>query len=174
MGTVETALIRIKHTSMLTRRLNPEVSGEHSRRRAASSVRKYRMPLTPQELETLRACLRALRVRVGGAVSDRLHRHGLESHEDAALPNRREDTDDDAAAESATTMDIAHVARDAEELAVVDAALGRIAAGDYGECVDCGEDIAHERLSANPSAARCTECQERSERAAMVARRTRA
>ena len=55
------------------------------------------MPLTPQELETLRACLRALRARVGGAVSDRLHRHGLESHEDAALPNRREDTDDDAA-----------------------------------------------------------------------------
>jgi len=132
------------------------------------------MPLTPQELETLHACLRALRVRVGGAVSDRLHRHGLELHEDAALPNRREDTDDDAAAESATTMDIAHVARDAEELAVVDAALARIAAGDYGECVDCGEDIARERLSANPSAARCTECQERSERAAMVARRTRA
>jgi RNA polymerase-binding protein DksA len=131
------------------------------------------MPLTTQELKSLQTRLRALRDRVGGAVSDRLHRHGLDSHEDAALPNRREDTDDDAAAESATTMDIAYVARDAEELEVVDAALARIAAGDYGACVDCGEDIARERLSANPSAARCTECQERSERAALVARRTR-
>lgn len=133
----------------------------------------HRMPLSNHELETLHQHLRALRARVGGAVSDRLHRHGLELHEDAALPNRREDTDDDAAAESATSLDIAHVARDAEALAVVDAALARIAAGDYGACIDCGEDIAPERLAANPSAARCTECQERSERAALVARRTR-
>ena len=60
------------------------------------------MTLSAQELETLRARLRALREQVGGSVSDRLHRHGLDQHEDAALPNRRLDTDDDAAAESAT------------------------------------------------------------------------
>jgi DnaK suppressor protein len=71
-------------------------------------------------------------------------------------------------------MDIAHVARDAEELAGLDEALERVASGDYGACIDCGEDIAVARLSANPAAARCCECQERSERAALVARRTRA
>jgi DnaK suppressor protein len=132
------------------------------------------MPLTVNDLESLHSKLRSLRSDVGGAVLERLHRNGLDSHDDAALPNRRQDTDDDAAAEAETSMDIAHVARDAEELAVVDAALARIAAGDYGYCVDCGEDIARERLVANPAAARCTECQERSERAALVARRTRA
>jgi DnaK suppressor protein len=132
------------------------------------------MGLSPQELETLRARLRALRTQVGGLVSDRLHRHGLDEHDDAALPNRRADTDDDAAAEAETSLDIAHVARDAEELAQVDAALDRVASGDYGCCVDCGDDIARERLVANPAAARCTECQERNERAALVARRTRA
>jgi DnaK suppressor protein len=131
------------------------------------------MPLTPSELHDLHVRLRALREQVGGAVSDRLHRHGLDSHEDAALPNRRLDTDDDAAAEAATSLDIVHVARDAEELELLDAALARVADGDYGACIDCGEDIARARLLANPAAARCTECQERSERAALVARRTR-
>ncbi|HTN49823.1 MAG TPA: TraR/DksA family transcriptional regulator [Burkholderiaceae bacterium] len=132
------------------------------------------MTLTAQELEALHARLRTLRSEVGGAVSDRLHRHGLDQHEDAALPNRRLDTDDDAAAESATSLDIAHVARDAEELATLDAALARMAAGDYGYCQDCGDDIAPQRLTANPAASRCTECQERNERATLVARRTRA
>lgn len=132
------------------------------------------MTLSAHELEALYARLRALRNEAGDAVCDRLHRHGLEEHEDASLPNRRLDTDDDAAAESATSLDIAHVARVADELAIVDAALARIAAGDYGCCIDCGDDIAPERLSANPAAARCTDCQERTERAALVARRTRA
>ena len=53
-----------------------------------------------------------------------------------------------------------------KNLRLLDAALARVAGGDYGCCVDCGEDIARERLLANPAAARCTECQERSERAA--------
>jgi len=132
------------------------------------------MPLSAQELESLLARLRALRSEVGGSVSNRLHLHGLDQHDHAALPNRRADTDDDGAAEAETSMDIAYVARDAEELALLDAALGRVGSGDYGCCVDCGDDIARERLLANPAAARCTECQERNERAALVARRTRA
>src|SRR5262245_38911163 len=132
------------------------------------------MTLAARELSLLRARLVSLREQVSGAVSDRLHRHGLDTHEDAALPNRRLDTDDEAAAEAATSMDIAHVARDAVALAIVDQALARFEDGVYGECVDCGEEIAHERLFANPAAARCTECQERSERAALVARRTHA
>ena len=130
------------------------------------------MTLSPQELKALHAQLRALRSHVGGAVSDRLHRHGLEVHDSAALPNRRADTDDKGAAELATTLDIAHVSRNAATLATLDAALARVDAGDYGQCVDCGEDIATQRLAANPAAERCTECQERSEHAARVARRT--
>lgn len=132
------------------------------------------MPLSSADLQTLHTRLRAMRDQVGGAVSDRLHRHGLDSHEDAALPNRRLDTDDDAAAEAETSMDIVQVTRDAEELALLDAALARVADGDYGACLDCGDDIARDRLLANPAACRCTECQERSERAALVARRTHA
>jgi len=52
------------------------------------------------------------------------------------------------------------------ELAAVRLALGRIDAGGYGHCEDCGGDIGRERLLAQPSAARCLRCQERAEQAA--------
>ena len=42
-------------------------------------------------------------------------------------------------------------------------ALARIAAGTYGQCMDCGADIAPQRLQAAPEAARCIDCQARAE-----------
>ena len=50
------------------------------------------------------------------------------------------------------------------ELEAVDDALGRVANGTYGICIDCGRAIAPERLAALPQAARCITCQRRSER----------
>ena len=44
------------------------------------------------------------------------------------------------------------------ELALVNAALARIEAGNYGECTSCGEDISAERLNALPHAAKCIKC----------------
>jgi DnaK suppressor protein len=129
--------------------------------------------LSRGDLKALRSLLEQRRSRVGQAVQDRLHRHGLTTHEDAALPNRREDTDDDAAADTATQMDIASVARNAEELARLEIALQRVADGDYGDCTECGEPIARERLYANPVASRCTDCQQFAERSEKIARATR-
>ena len=40
------------------------------------------------------------------------------------------------------------------------AALARLDAGTYGICVDCGEQIAEERLLFRPEAARCLNCQQ--------------
>lgn len=39
------------------------------------------------------------------------------------------------------------------------AALERLDAGTYGQCVDCGRTIPDERLDARPEAARCVDCQ---------------
>jgi len=41
----------------------------------------------------------------------------------------------------------------------IDAALGRIGSGEYGQCFDCGEAIPHARLEAYPMARRCIACQ---------------
>jgi RNA polymerase-binding transcription factor DksA len=44
------------------------------------------------------------------------------------------------------------------EIKMIQAALGRIADGTFGECVACGEPISEERLNAVPHAARCKRC----------------
>ena len=130
-------------------------------------------PLSASDLETLSAALRQRRAQVGDGVQERLHRHGLVEHEDAALPNRREETDDEAAADTAAHMDIVAVARDAEELVRLEGALRRLSEGDYGLCTECGEAIARERLFANPAATRCAECQQFAERSERLARTSR-
>ncbi len=54
--------------------------------------------------------------------------------------------------------------RDQEELQDIQNARDRMAAGSYGECIDCGKDIPFQRLQVQPAAARCLNCQEAYER----------
>ncbi|MFQ3664755.1 MAG: TraR/DksA C4-type zinc finger protein [Sphingomonadaceae bacterium] len=44
------------------------------------------------------------------------------------------------------------------EMAAIRAALGRIAEGSYGICVNCGAEIPEARLRALPTAVRCVAC----------------
>jgi len=44
------------------------------------------------------------------------------------------------------------------EIIQTKAALERFDQGEFGYCVECGEDIAPERLSHNPSVATCITC----------------
>lgn len=50
------------------------------------------------------------------------------------------------------------------ELQRIDAALQRLAEGDYGYCLGCGEVIAAKRLEFDPTAPVCIACAEHSER----------
>ena len=47
-----------------------------------------------------------------------------------------------------------------QQLVLIDEALGRIRSGDYGNCQQCGEEIAPKRLDAAPWARHCVRCQE--------------
>lgn len=60
-------------------------------------------------------------------------------------------------------MAVANRATGKARLVAIDAALARIAAGDYGECVECGEEIAAARLAAQPETRLCIVCKARSE-----------
>jgi DnaK suppressor protein len=55
-------------------------------------------------------------------------------------------------------------ASDGRLLAAIDAALARIDAGTYGVCVNCGAQIAPERLEAMPWATLCIDCKRKEER----------
>ena len=108
----------------------------------------------------LRARLAELRAEIAGQ---------LKTQDDprlVGLRNRMEDTDDWAVADTMAAMDIAEVSRDLTVLADIEAALARIKDGSYGECVDCGVEIAYARLAAYPAAKRCVACQEVAEAAA--------
>jgi DnaK suppressor protein len=50
------------------------------------------------------------------------------------------------------------------ELDRIDAALRRIASGDYGFCLRCGEDIGLERLELDPTTPLCIVCARAGER----------
>ena len=43
-------------------------------------------------------------------------------------------------------------------MTAIDAALARIEAGEFGYCVDCGEEIAEARLAHDPTIPRCIDC----------------
>ncbi len=72
---------------------------------------------------------------------------------------------EDSGAQLATEreLEFAMGEREVAELSAIDAALARLDAGTYGECIDCGKDIAPARLAATPEAPRCIHCQERVE-----------
>jgi len=56
-------------------------------------------------------------------------------------------------------LQLADIDRHINEIRDIDAALLRIAAGDYGVCTDCQVSIDVNRLQAYPTAKRCHRCQ---------------
>ncbi len=62
-------------------------------------------------------------------------------------------------------IEFALIQMKAETLNKIDAALRRLEEGTYGECFECGDEIAEARLRALPFAVRCKDCEEARERA---------
>lgn len=74
------------------------------------------------------------------------------------------DLEDLSVADLIVDLDIAEIDRDVGEMRAIQDAIGRIRAGTYGICGECGEPIAPDRLEAAPEARLCFECQARKER----------
>lgn len=83
----------------------------------------------------------------------------LRSKLSEASANDVADTKDEAAQRQSEAVDDAQERRDIDELAEVEAALVRLDAGVYGNCADCGEPIALQRLRVQPATRRCAACQ---------------
>ena len=63
-------------------------------------------------------------------------------------------------------IEFALIQMKAETLNKINEALGRLEEGLYGNCFECGEEIAEARLRALPFAVRCKDCEEAREVAA--------
>ncbi|MBM3819169.1 MAG: TraR/DksA family transcriptional regulator [Acidimicrobiia bacterium] len=62
-------------------------------------------------------------------------------------------------------IEFALIQMKSETLNKINAALGRLDEGTYGNCYECGDEIAEARLRALPFAARCKDCEEARENA---------
>ena len=60
-------------------------------------------------------------------------------------------------------IELALIQMKSETLSKVDDALARPEQGTYGNCFECGEEIAEKRLRALPFAVRCKDCEEAKE-----------
>ena len=86
-----------------------------------------------------------------GAAGELHHRHRLG---DQVRRPRAEDVDTQDA------IGFALIQMKAETLDKIDAALQRLGEGTYGDCIECGAEIAGARLWALPFAVRCRDCEE--------------
>jgi DnaK suppressor protein len=57
-------------------------------------------------------------------------------------------------------IEFALIQMKSETLNKINDALGRLEQGTYGNCFECGEEIAEKRLRALPFAVRCKDCEE--------------
>ena len=75
------------------------------------------------------------------------------------------DAVESAEADIQEELEFALVQMKSETLNKVNDALVRLEQGTYGNCFDCGEEIAEKRLRALPFAVRCKDCEEARETA---------
>jgi DnaK suppressor protein len=69
------------------------------------------------------------------------------------------DAAESSEADSQDDLGFALIQLKAETLKNIDIALRRIEQGDYGDCFECGNEIAEARLRALPFAVRCRNCE---------------
>ncbi len=112
---------------------------------------------TAAQLRGLYADLSNARVRLAAALRRQLREGGAEVP--PHLHDYLADQVDPAEASEELADEIAWLGHEAAALRQTDAALRRMAAGNYGACMRCGTAIPADRLLALPSADRCLACQ---------------
>lgn len=110
-----------------------------------------------QELQAMRTALLAQMAQMAQ------QRGGVVSRAEAAADHFGHAEDSHAQVATERELEFAIGEREAVELNAIDAALRRIEAGTYGDCIDCGTHITAARLQATPEAPRCIHCQEKAE-----------
>ncbi|MBE9398421.1 TraR/DksA family transcriptional regulator [Pontibacterium sp. N1Y112] len=69
------------------------------------------------------------------------------------------DRTEEAEQAAAVALNLMNLSRHTDEIRACIEALHRIEEGEYGICLECGDDIELNRLHANPIAVRCVRCQ---------------
>jgi DnaK suppressor protein len=108
--------------------------------------------------EDPRAALLARREQTSRRLAG-LERDFAGSVEAADMANADDEHDPEGATLAFERQQVASLIEQArDQLGQIDEALGRLAAGTYGLCCDCGRPIGAARLAARPAARTCIDC----------------
>ena len=120
------------------------------------------MALTDRQAQELRDLLETRRNALLGELREDAERARDQPYAEHA--GTAPDTGDESVATLIADLEQADMTRDLDEYRALEAARERLKSGEYGICIDCGNDIGYERLKASPAALRCIQCQERHEK----------
>jgi DnaK suppressor protein len=102
---------------------------------------------------------RELQVQVQGKMRD------VREAGEVAKQNDVVDAVESSEADIQEDIELALIQMKSETLNKINDALARLDAGNYGNCFECGAEIAEKRLRALPFAVRCKDCEEARETA---------
>ena len=108
-----------------------------------------------RRLDDLRTSLQSRRAELAHEVQDRIRDVRSEGIGDRDVLDAAESSEIDIQDD----IEFALIQLKAETLKKIDTALRRIEEGDYGDCFECGGEIAEARLHALPFAVRCRDCE---------------
>jgi RNA polymerase-binding protein DksA len=119
--------------------------------------------LTPSQLDQLATKLNAQYQTLLREVRNELENSG-DQHRIDLLNSEPGDVGDESMATALADFNIERLNRHVQEMQDIEAALLRMKKGEYGVCIECGDDIGFSRLQAYATAKRCIVCQEKRER----------
>ena len=117
------------------------------------------------DTEHFRAALLAERQRVEHALATLRDEHAgsLDDEVDEVAPTADNHLGETASATLGREIDYTLGGSAEQVISEMDAALKRIDDGTYGTCTNCGREIPHDRLEANPWASLCIDCKRKAE-----------
>jgi RNA polymerase-binding protein DksA len=119
--------------------------------------------LTQSQLDQLVDKLKEDYQKLLREVRDELENTG-DQHRIDLLNSEPGDTGDESMANALSDFNVAMIDRQVHEIRDIEAAFRRVKDGEYGVCIECGDDIGFTRLQAYPTAKRCIVCQEKREK----------
>jgi DnaK suppressor protein len=113
--------------------------------------------LTDDQLVQLKTALQRRYLDLREEVRGELERSGEQRYVD--LAGSVGDVGDDSVADMMLDLNAAIVDRQVKEMREMEVSLKRLAELNFGDCIDCGNEIGFDRLMAYPTAQRCVRCQ---------------
>jgi len=118
--------------------------------------------LTKEQLTTLKKELQHRYLELQDEVRSELGRSS--DHRHISLASTLNDVGDNSVVDMLMDLGATIIDRQVHEMRNIEVSLKNLAEDNFGDCIDCKEEIGFDRLKASPGTQRCINCQNRYEK----------